>query len=69
MEIDSNEGLETNEDVNGSFDEEFQDAELQQEAGITPDSWLYFVEDAVLSKFRDEIENREKKVAEVKQMI
>ncbi len=50
-------------------EEEFQDAELKEGAGITPDSPFYFVEDGILSNFRGDLENREKKVAEIEAMI
>ncbi|MEK6855417.1 MAG: hypothetical protein AABX73_04305 [Nanoarchaeota archaeon] len=50
-------------------EEEFKDAELEAKAGITPDSSFYFVEDSILTKFRDDSENREKKIAEIKEMI
>ncbi|MDO8563889.1 MAG: hypothetical protein Q7R87_02685 [Nanoarchaeota archaeon] len=43
--------------------------ELSESAGITPDSSFYFVEDSILTKFRDDSSNREKKIAEVKAMI
>jgi len=49
--------------------EEFEDAELEANAGITPDSAFYFVEDAILSRFRDDLSNREKKIAEIRAMI
>lgn len=49
--------------------EEEKNAELSIDAGITPDSGLYFVEDQILSRFRDDSENREKKVAEIEAMI
>ena len=49
--------------------EEYKDAQLERGAGITPDSAFYFVEDGVLSKFRGDLDNREKKIAEVKAMI
>ena len=42
---------------------------LQHGAGITPDSRLYFVEDKILSKFRDDSSNREKKIAELRAMV
>ncbi len=50
-------------------DEEFAGAELERSAGITPDSSIYFIEDIILTKFRDDSENREKKVAEIKAMV
>lgn len=50
-------------------EDEFIDAELQASAGITPDSNFYFVEDSILSKFRDELENKEKKIAEIIVMV
>ena len=43
--------------------------ELEVTSGITPDSGIYFVEDKILSKFRSDIENREKKIAEIRTMI
>ena len=49
--------------------EEEKNAELSIDAGITPDSGLYFVEDQILSRFRDDSENREKKIAEIEAMI
>src|SRR3990167_1990164 len=42
--------------------------ELEVTSGITPDSGIYFVEDKILSKFRSDIENREKKIAEIKEI-
>lgn len=48
------------------FDE---NAELEQGEGITPDSALYFVESGILEKFRNEITNREKKIAEIRAMV
>lgn len=45
------------------------EATLSTGSGITPDSGLYFVEDKILSRFRDDISNREKKIAEVREMI
>ncbi|PIN93741.1 hypothetical protein COU54_01780 [Candidatus Pacearchaeota archaeon CG10_big_fil_rev_8_21_14_0_10_31_24] len=59
----------SNSDDENEVDAEFSDATLSTEAGITPDSGLYFWEDKVLTKFRSDIENREKKIAEIKQMI
>ena len=49
--------------------EENEDAELAYGEGITPDSGLYFIEEAILSNFRDDLENREKKIAEFRAMI
>ncbi|HLC31037.1 MAG TPA: hypothetical protein VJK51_00045 [Candidatus Nanoarchaeia archaeon] len=51
------------------LDEEYKNAELEKGSGITPDSGLYFIEDSILSKFRGDLENREKKVAEIRKMI
>ncbi len=51
------------------LDSEFSGAKLQEDAGITPDSGFYFIEDAILSRFRNDLENREKKVAEIKAMV
>ena len=50
----------------GEFED---DVELDRGAGITPDSALYLVESGILERFRDESSNREKKVAEIKEMI
>ena len=49
-------------------DSENPDAQLRG-AGITPDSSFYFVEDSILSKFRSDLSNVEKKAAEIKEMI
>src|SRR3989344_1232406 len=43
-------------------------AVLGASAGFTPDSGLYFIEDKILSNFRSDLDNREKKVAEIKAM-
>ena len=71
-DLDNNEFVEEdsgeNEIVDG-LDVEFSDAELERGAGITPDSGFYFVEDSVLSKFRDDSGNREKKIAEIRAMV
>lgn len=45
-----------------------ENAELR-DAGITPDSAFYFVEDSILTKFRDDLSNVEKKASEIKAMI
>lgn len=47
---------------------EFADAQLEVGAGITPDSTFYFIEDKILTRFRDDSENREKKIAELREM-
>ncbi|MBS3074287.1 hypothetical protein J4447_02400 [Candidatus Pacearchaeota archaeon] len=62
-------GADANTDAGIKVDEEFKDAELERGAGITPDSALYFVEDVILTQFRDDVSNREKKVAEIKAMV
>ena len=43
--------------------------QLSLTAGITPDSNFYFVEDKILSQFRGDLENREKKIAEMREMV
>ena len=48
--------------------EAFADAQFDRGAGITPDSNFYFVE-KVFENFRSDTSNREKKFAEVRQMI
>ena len=50
-------------------EQEFENAEIEAGAGITPDSAFYFVEDGILSQFRSDLDNREKKVAEIKAMV
>src|SRR3989338_6889381 len=45
------------------------DAQLSVGAGITPDSNFYWVEKSVLSKFRGDITNLEKAVAQIKAMV
>ncbi|MBS3082097.1 hypothetical protein J4416_04170 [Candidatus Pacearchaeota archaeon] len=55
--------------VDGEISDEFGDAQLERGAGITPDSGFYFVEDSILSKFRSDSDNREKKIAELREMI
>ena len=47
-----------------SFDEQ-----LSINAGITPDSSFYFVEDKILAPFRDDSVNRERKIAEMQIMV
>ena len=47
----------------------YADAQLERGAGITPDSNFYFIEDSILSKFRDDLANREKKIAEIREMV
>ncbi len=48
---------------------EFKKEELNIDIGITPDSNFYFIEDKILSKFRDDLKNRERKVGEIREMI
>ncbi len=45
------------------------DVQLEVGAGITPDSPIYFIEDKILTQFRDDLGNREKKIAEIEEMI
>ncbi|MBI2448745.1 flagellar biosynthesis anti-sigma factor FlgM [Candidatus Pacearchaeota archaeon] len=47
---------------------EFEDAELETSAGITPDNFFYFV-DKFFDQFGNCIDNREEKIAEIKAMI
>lgn len=49
-------------------EKEFQDAELEQGAGITPDSAFYFI-DKFFDRFGSDLANREEKIAEIKAMI
>jgi hypothetical protein len=53
----------------GSSVEFEEGVELEASEGITPDSGLYFIESGILEKFRDDIDNREKKIAEIRAMI
>src|SRR3989344_2335558 len=57
---------ETSTDANTSVN---TDAQLSVGAGITPDSNFYWVEKSVLSKFRGDITNLEKAVAQIKAMV
>src|SRR3989344_114018 len=43
--------------------------ELSVKAGITPDSGAYFIEDKILAPFRDDSVNRERKIAEMQEMM
>src|SRR3989344_4453148 len=43
--------------------------ELNEKAGITPDSGLYFVEDKILAPFISDLDNRERKIAEMQIMV
>ena len=47
------------------IESEYPDAQFTTDAGITPDSFLYFAEDLIFSRFRSDLENREIKVAEI----
>ncbi len=46
----------------------FSDAELTNDAGLTPDSAFYFL-DGLFDGFSDDIDNREEKIAEIKELI
>ncbi|MBI5803601.1 hypothetical protein HY448_02855 [Candidatus Pacearchaeota archaeon] len=65
-ENDSTENLEAQVNDETQFEE---GVELQASEGITPDSGFYFVESGILERFRDDIANREKKIAEIRAMI
>ena len=58
-------------EIDSSEEDDSEDlsAELSVGAGITPDSTFYFVEDQILSRFRDDLTNREKKIAEIEVMV
>jgi len=68
-ESESNSEENSQNEVLASAEEEFSNAELEQTAGFTPDSNLYFIEDKILTRFRNPVENKEKKVAEIREMI
>lgn len=56
-------------DILADAEQEFSGAELEQGAGITPDSGFYFIEDKILTNFRNDVENKEKKIAEISAMV
>ena len=55
-------------DIISDLESEYPDAELQTEAGISPDSFFYFIDD-FFDRFGDDLKIREEKVAEVREMI
>ena len=55
-------------DIISEVESEYQDAELESEAGTTPDSALYFV-DEFFDRFGDDLNVREERIAEIKEMI
>src|SRR3989344_4516819 len=61
------------EDINDeSFEEKSQNIDFNTELrspGITPDSTFYFVEDSILTRFRTDLGNTEKKASEIRSMI
>ena len=61
------------EDINDeNFKEESQNIDFNTELrspGITPDSTFYFVEDSILTRFRTDLGNTEKKASEIRSMI
>ena len=61
-ETEENDSEETQDDLSGVED-------LKYGSGITPDNFFYFIEDNILTIFRDELANREKKIAEIREMI
>ncbi len=56
------------EDILEEDEKEFKDAELEQGAGITPDSAFYFI-DKFFDRFGSDLANKEERVAEIKAMI
>ena len=62
-------GSVASQEILNKVEEEVGDVVLEVSPGITPDSPVYFVEDVVLSRFRDDLSNREKKIAEVRAMV
>ena len=59
---------ETDTSVVSELESEYQDAELEVEAGTTPDSVLYFL-DEFFDSFGDDLKVREERIAEVREMI
>ena len=55
-------------DILSEVESEYQDVELEVEAGTTPDSAFYFV-DEFFDRFGDDLNVREEKIAEIKEMI
>lgn len=56
-----------NNDILDELEEEYKDEQIT-DAGITPDSAFYFI-DEFFDRFQDEIEIKEEKIAEIKEMI
>src|SRR3989344_4654412 len=63
-------GVETETDTNiiSEIELEYPDAQLEVEAGTTPDSFLYFL-DELFDGFSDDLRVREERIAEVREMI
>jgi|SRR3989344_1839580 len=63
-------GVETETDTNiiSEIELEYPDAQLEVEAGTTPDSFLYFL-DELFDGFSDDLKVREERIAEVREMI
>jgi len=56
------------EDILSGAQQEFENAQLEHDAGITPDSAFYFL-DEFFDRFGDDLANKEEKIAEIKVMI
>src|SRR3989344_6126826 len=73
QDVNNEDPQDPNEDINDeSFKEESQNIDFNAELrspGITPDSTFYFVEDSILTRFRTDLENTEKKASEIRAMI
>ena len=71
-EVDTETGVEVDAEVESDIisevESEYQDAELGAEAGTTPDSALYFI-DEFFDRFGDDLNVREERIAEIKEMI
>ncbi len=55
-------------DIIVEIESEYPDAELQTEAGISPDNFFYFL-DSFFDRFGDDLKVKEEKIAEIRAMI
>ncbi|MEK6741919.1 MAG: hypothetical protein AABX68_01905 [Nanoarchaeota archaeon] len=55
-------------DIISEAESEYPDAELQTEAGTTPDNFFYFF-DKFFDRFGDDLKVREERIAEIREMI
>lgn len=55
-------------DIISELESEYPDEELQEEAGIGPDNFFYFL-DKFFDRFGDDLKVREERIAEIREMI